>query len=107
MFHVDNLTGSHIGATTFSRRSITTRTQNGNAVRIIIPRVAGVLIARNRFMESHDFVEGVRAVIIEKDNLPHWNPVRIDQVTQEYVQHYFVPFTDAKRELWATQIPKY
>ena len=54
-------------------------------------------------MESHDFVEGVRAVIIEKDNRPRWQPVRIDQVTQEYVQHYFVPFNDAKRELWATQ----
>lgn len=56
-----------------------------------------------RFMESHDFIEGVRAVIVEKDNRPHWQPPRIEEVTEDYVHQYFVPFADPKKELWSTQ----
>lgn len=42
-----------------------------------------------RFMQDHDFYEGVRAVLIDKDKKPHWNPNTIEKVTQDKVQHYF------------------
>jgi enoyl-CoA hydratase len=38
---------------------------------------------------EHDFVEGVRAAIIDKDHAPKWRPDRLDQVTEEDVQRYF------------------
>ena len=44
-----------------------------------------------RFMEDHDFYEGVRAVVIEKDNQPKWQPNSISEVTNETVQRYFRP----------------
>ena len=47
-----------------------------------------------RFMEDHDFYEGVRAVVIEKDNQPKWQPSSVSQVTNETVQRYFVPLAD-------------
>jgi enoyl-CoA hydratase/carnithine racemase len=36
-----------------------------------------------------DFLEGVRAVIIDKDNAPHWRPDRIEDVTEAQVDAIF------------------
>jgi enoyl-CoA hydratase len=47
-----------------------------------------------RIAEGHDFYEGVRAVIIDKDNMPQWNPSRIDDVTEEMIAAYFLPLAD-------------
>ena len=38
-----------------------------------------------------DFIEGVRALIVDKDNQPNWNPVKLDAVTPEQVSSYFEP----------------
>ena len=35
----------------------------------------------HRFMAGHDFREGVRALIIDKDNRPRWRPGRLAEVT--------------------------
>ncbi|MEA3150813.1 MAG: hypothetical protein QOD56_1752 [Gammaproteobacteria bacterium] len=43
--------------------------------------------------EQGDFLEGVRALIIDKDNAPRWSPERLDQVTDESVEAFF-------RERW-------
>ena len=40
-------------------------------------------------VRSHDFVEGVRAAIIDKDRQPAWRPHRLEEVTADDVQHYF------------------
>lgn len=40
---------------------------------------------------SHDFLEGVRAVIIEKDNEPKWSPTALEGVSEEDVAKYFEP----------------
>jgi len=39
--------------------------------------------------EQGDFVEGVRALIIDKDNAPRWNPGRLDDVTDASVEAFF------------------
>lgn len=43
------------------------------------------------FIKNHDFVEGVRAVLVDKDQLPHWNPATIEGLTAEYIDSYFSP----------------
>lgn len=50
----------------------------------------------NRFMEGHDFFEGVRALLVDKDKNPQWSPASIDAVTDEMMAEYFAPL---EREL--------
>ena len=40
---------------------------------------------------SPDFLEGVRAVIIEKDNSPLWSPSRLEDVSDADIAKYFEP----------------
>ena len=41
--------------------------------------------------EQGDFMEGIRALIIEKDNNPHWNPGRVEDVEPSAVERFFRP----------------
>jgi enoyl-CoA hydratase len=45
----------------------------------------------NRIFSSHDFYEGIRAVVIDKDNAPAWQPATLDAVTNAQVENYFAP----------------
>lgn len=38
-----------------------------------------------------DFAEGVRALLVDKDRDPSWNPPTIGEVTDEWVESYFKP----------------
>ncbi len=38
-----------------------------------------------------DFLEGVRALLVEKDNSPKWNPSSFDQIKDSAIQEYFTP----------------
>lgn len=38
---------------------------------------------------NHDFVEGVRAQVIDKDRNPKWNPAELSDVTDDIVATYF------------------
>jgi enoyl-CoA hydratase len=42
-------------------------------------------------LKSHDFVEGIRAQIVDKDRNPQWNPPSLAAVTEEDVEQYFAP----------------
>ncbi|MEL7545646.1 MAG: enoyl-CoA hydratase/isomerase family protein [Pseudomonadota bacterium] len=42
-----------------------------------------------RKIQSPDFIEGVRAVILDKDNEPNWMPARLEDVTDADVDRYF------------------
>lgn len=42
-----------------------------------------------RATENHDFPEGVRALLIDKDNKPQWNPKSLAEADDEYVESYF------------------
>lgn len=43
----------------------------------------------SRVLAGHDFYEGVRAAIIDKDQTPRWSPARIDLVAKETIDAYF------------------
>lgn len=53
----------------------------------------------NRFMRGHDFYEGVRAVIIDKDNAPKWDPSAIDLVRARDIDRYFAPLDGGDLDL--------
>ena len=56
-------------------------------------------LVRHCFMQG-DFIEGVRAMIIDKDNAPSWRPPRIDEVTGAAVAAMFAdPWASAKHPL--------
>ena len=44
-----------------------------------------------RTFEHGEVIEGVRALVIDKDNAPRWNPSAISQVTRQMVEHFFQP----------------
>ena len=45
----------------------------------------------SRICRGHDFYEGVRAVIVDKDNRPQWRPATTMEVAPEAVAAYFAP----------------
>jgi enoyl-CoA hydratase len=47
-----------------------------------------------RVVQMHDFIEGVRALIIEKDNAPRWNPETPEGVTDELIDSIFAPLPE-------------
>ena len=60
--------------------------------RCTAPGVSDVL----RIVRGHDFVEGIRAQVIDKDRNPKWSPASLAAVTTADVEAYFAP---ADREL--------
>jgi enoyl-CoA hydratase len=45
----------------------------------------------SRIVHGHDFYEGVRAVIVDKDNAPRWKPSELAEITDDGVERYFAP----------------
>ncbi len=52
-------------------------------------RMERSLVRRN--FEHGEVLEGVRALVIDKDNAPQWNPPTLDEVTPEMVAGFFAP----------------
>ena len=51
-----------------------------------------------RIVRTHDFREGVRALLIDKDNNPQWDPPTPEQVDEEMLDVLFAPLPE--REAW-------
>lgn len=51
-------------------------------------KMDGVLV--NHFLKGHDFYEGVRAALIDKDKKPQWRPSRLDALSDAEILSYFV-----------------
>lgn len=41
------------------------------------------------FMNGHDFYEGVRALLVDKDKSPQWRPATLQEVSAQQVSSYF------------------
>jgi hypothetical protein len=47
-----------------------------------------------------DFAEGIRALLIDKDKQPKWNPSTLQEADEQWVQKFFaLPFPPAKHPL--------
>ena len=51
-----------------------------------------------RVVQRHDFVEGVRALLVDKDNQPRWNPSTAQGVTDHMIDTIFAPLPE--NEQW-------
>jgi enoyl-CoA hydratase len=56
----------------------------------------------SRVVRRHDFLEGVRALLVDKDNQPSWDPATPEGVTDDLLDEIFAPMP--KGEEW-TPIP--
>jgi enoyl-CoA hydratase len=50
----------------------------------------------SRVILGSDFYEGVRAVIVDKDNRPRWQPATLADVSAAQVERYFAPLAAAE-----------
>ncbi len=53
----------------------------------------------SRVVHGVDFYEGVRAVIVEKDNAPRWQPASLAEVSEPQVERYFAPLGEKELPL--------
>jgi enoyl-CoA hydratase len=49
-----------------------------------------------RIVQTHDFQEGVRAVVVDKDNAPQWSPATLEGVSDAAVDSFFAPLPDGE-----------
>jgi enoyl-CoA hydratase len=54
-----------------------------------------------RCLESHDFYEGIRAAVIDKDRSPQWKPGSLEAVSDQAVECYFSLLGDQELRLTA------
>lgn len=49
-----------------------------------------------RCMAGGDFFEGIRAVLVDKDHAPTWDPATLAEVSDDLVESYFAPLDGAE-----------
>lgn len=57
----------------------------------------------SRVIHGHDFYEGVRAVIVDKDNAPRWRPATLADVSDAEIERHFAPLPGGE---WVAPIPE-
>ena len=49
-----------------------------------------------RVVQRHDFIEGVRALLVDKDNQPRWNPPSPEGVSEHMIDTIFAPMPEGE-----------
>ena len=63
------------------------------------PEIIAIEYRLSQRLSGHpDFREGIRAVLVDKDQRPRWNPATLAEVRDEEVEAYFAPLGDGE---WA------
>jgi enoyl-CoA hydratase len=68
----------------------------GGAARSFAENMAMEYRVGARVVQKHDFLEGVRAVIVEKDNAPRWDPPTVAAVSEAMLDEIFAPLASAQ-----------
>jgi enoyl-CoA hydratase len=58
-------------------------------------------------MAAHDFYEGVRAMLIDRDQKPRWRPATLGEVSDSMIDGYFAPIGDRELQLAQTPYPEF
>lgn len=53
----------------------------------------------SRVFDGHDFYEGVRATLVDKDGKPRWQPASLDAVDKTDIEAYFAGLGDEELEI--------
>ena len=53
----------------------------------------------SRIGDGHDFYEGVRAVIIDKDNQPRWQPASLEELDPVVIERHFASLGERELEI--------
>ena len=51
----------------------------------------------SRVVQMHDFIEGVRALFVDKDNSPKWDPPTPEAVTDDWIDTIFAPLPENEK----------
>lgn len=54
-----------------------------------------------RVVRGHDYYEGVRTVLIDKTDTPHWSPADIEKISAAEIEAYFAPLPEGELEFSA------
>jgi enoyl-CoA hydratase len=71
--------------------------EDGAARRSFTDEMAAEYALAARVVRTHDFLEGVRALLIDKDNEPKWNPPTAEEVTDDMLDALFAPLPEDER----------
>lgn len=48
----------------------------------------------NRMVRGHDFYEGIRAALVDRDSAPKWSPATLEELSEDDIEAYFAPPPD-------------